>query len=356
MYKKITFLLPGSGKNISGGIKVIQEYANALAAIGHKITLVYPMILAKEEINQYKRYKPSEWYWKPRITKSYRPDSWFTLSPKVKTLWVPYLHGRYIPDGDVVVATAWQTAEWIIEYSPAKGKKFYLIQGLETMYGLESRVMSTWKTPLKKIVISKWLEDIATSLKEPSTYIPNGLDFSAFYISQPISERKKKIVMLYHTGKWKGSNDGLSAIRQTKLALPDITATLFGTSPRPDGLDQWIEYVQKPSQEQLRAIYNDSSVCLAPSLSEGWGLVPCEAMMCGAAVVLTDIGGHREFGSHLSTALLSPPGDVDALSSNLIKVLRDSNLQKELSHRGNSFIKKFTWERAARSFEEAIIR
>lgn len=356
MFKKITFLLPGSGKTISGGLKVIHEYANALAALGHKVTLVYPMILAKEEINQYKRFKPSIWYWKPRFTKSFRPDAWFSLKPEVKTLWVPYLNERYIPDGDVVVATAWQTAEWVHEYSPKKGRKLYLIQGLETMYGPESRVISTWKMPLQKIVISKWLENYATSLKEQCTYIPNGLDFSAFYIEKSISEARHGIVMLYHTGEWKGSKDGLEAIRQTKLALPGITAVLFGATPRPEGLDPWIEYVQKPSQEKLRAIYNSSTVCLAPSLSEGWGLVPCEALMCGTPVVLTDIGGHREFGFHLSTALLSPPGDADKLSINLIKILLDTDLRNELAHQGNALVKNFTWERAASSFEEIIFK
>jgi glycosyltransferase involved in cell wall biosynthesis len=355
MSKKITFLLPGSGKAISGGIKVIHEYANALAAIGHKVTLVYPMILLKEEIGQYKRYKPSLWYWKPRLTRNYRPDDWFSLNPKVLTKWVPYLHERYIPNSDVVVATAWQTAEWANEYPSAKGKKLYLIQGLETMYGPENRVVSTWKMPLKKIVISKWLKNFSTSLKETAIHIPNGLDFSVFNIDRAIENRDCKIVMLYHTGEWKGSKDGLEAIRRARLKLPKINVTLFGTSPRPLGLEHWIEYVQKPSREQLRIIYNDSAVCVAPSLSEGWGLVPCEAMMCGAAAILTDIGGHREFGFHLSTALLSPPSDVEALSNNLIKVLCDQDLRERLSRQGNAFIQNFTWERAARSFEEVIL-
>lgn len=355
MSKKITFILPTSGKAISGGIKVVHEYANALAALGHKVTLVYPMILLKEDIYKYKRYKPSLWYWKPRLTNSYRPDSWFSLDSTVKSRWVPYLHERYICNGDAVIATAWQTAEWVVGYSSKKGRKFYLIQGLETMYGLEERVVSTWRMPLEKIVISKWLADFAASLKEKANYIPNGLDFAAFNLDRSIEGRPNKIVMLYHSGEWKGSNDGLDAIRKVKLKMPQITATLFGIPPRPLGLEHWIEYVQKPSGEQLRGIYNNSAVCLAPSRSEGWGLVPCEAMMCGAAAVLTDIGGHREFGFHLSTALLSPPGDVESLSNNLIKVLNNQNLREQLSRQGNEFIQKFTWEKAARNLEEVII-
>jgi glycosyltransferase involved in cell wall biosynthesis len=353
--KKITFLLPVSGAVNSGGLAIIHEYANVLASKGYLVTLVYPMILMKEDCHLYRRFPPGLWYWKPRLTGSYRCDGWFKLNKRVRTKWVPFLDERYIPDSDVVVATAWQTAEWADDYSMKKGQKFYFIQGLETMFGDEARVLATWKLKLEKIVISRWLHDFARSLDESALYVPNGLDFRAFGVDRPIQGRSDEVVMLSHTGEWKGTDFGLDALRKAKAEMPSITATLFGTTPRPEGLESWIQYVQKPSRAELRAIYNAASICLAPSLSEGWGLVPCEALMCGTMVIATDIGGHCEFAKHMSTAVLVPPKDANAMASELVRCLRDRASREQLALQGNAFVQQLTWERAGNAFEAALL-
>jgi len=61
----------------------------------------------------------------------YTPDPWLKMDPKVRLLCVPSLSERFVPDGDVVIATAWQTAEWVSRYSRSKGRGFYFIQHLE---------------------------------------------------------------------------------------------------------------------------------------------------------------------------------------------------------------------------------
>ena len=264
-------------------------------------------------------------------------------------------HSRNIPSADVVVAGSRDTAEWVNQYPEAKGRKFYLIQHLESWSGPEEKVLETWKMPLKKIVIAEWLRQIADDLKEESVLIPNGLDFGHFRMDvSPVDRDRNQLMMLFHTLEWKGSADGLKAMEMVKSEISGIRATLFGVPSRPSRLPAWIEYRQAPKQSELRGLYNQTAIFVAPSWNEGWGLPPCEAMMCGAAVAATDNGGHREFAFHEKTALLSPPKDPRSLATNIIRLIRDEELRIRLAKQGNANIQQFTWDRAADAFEKAI--
>lgn len=351
---RVVFVLPCSGKDPIGGLKVVYEYANHLSCRGHEVSVVHA---AFQRIDTPLIEKPrrAAFYWKLRLNGKYTPASWFEVAPSVNLLWVPTPHSRSIPDADVVVATSWDTAEWVNQYPETKGRKFYLIQGLESWSGPEERVLATWKAPLHKIVIARWLERIATDLKEESALIPNGLDSGHFNVeARPEDRNPNHLMMLFHSGDWKGSPDGLQAIQMVRNEIPELRATMFGVRARPSGLPAWIEYRQTPKQSELRGLYNQAAIFVAPSWNEGWGLPPSEAMMCGAAVAATDIGGHREFAFHEETALLSPPKDPRSLADNIIRLIRDRDLRIRLAKQGNANIQQFTWDRATDAFERAI--
>lgn len=349
---RITFVLPGSSHVPVGGVKVVYEYANHLSRKGHDITVVH---LARSCHDKGLRGDVASMLRYLYRRNSFKPTSWFPVDPSVRLLWVRSPSEHHIPDGDTIVATAWPTAEWIASYPESKGQRFYLIQHLETWTGSEERVTATWKLPLTKVVIARWLEDIATRLGEPSVYIPNGLDFSRFMMRTPPEDRVPgRIMMLYHDLDWKGSADGLKALSIVRGHAPDIKPVLFGVPARPRQLPDWIEYIQCPSQERLRDLYNEASIFVAPSWAEGWPLPPAEALMSGAALVATDIGGHREYAMHETTALLSPIKDPEALAANILRFLRDKNLRVRLAARGNKFVQQFTWERAGNAMESLI--
>lgn len=351
---KITFVLPFAGTDPCGGPKVVYEYANHLARKGHSVTVVHPALCGIHK-PWIKRAKAAIRFVQRSIDGSYRPDNWFQVDPKVRLMWAWSLAERYIPDADVVIATWWETAELVNSYAGAKGRPFYLIQHLETWEGHEDRVYATWKMPLKKIVIAQWLRDIANGLSESSVLIPNGLDFQRFRMDAlPQDRNSNQIMMLFHNHDWKGSTDGLEALSIVKRQTPELRVTLFGTSLAPPNLPDWIEYHQKPPQTRLRELYNQTAIFLAPSWNEGWPLPPAEAMMCGAALVATDIGGHREYAAHEETALLSPPKDPNGLAKNLLRLIRDKDFRIQLATQGNQHIQQFTWDRAVDRFEVAL--
>jgi glycosyltransferase involved in cell wall biosynthesis len=349
---KITFVLPGSADVPAGGFKVVYEYANHLVRKGHQIAVVHPATPLAD--NPWREStKAGLVYYRRKVDKRYLPRKWFQLEPAVKALWVPALCERYIPDADVVVATSWETAEWVAGYSRGKGRKFYLIQHLETWGGPASRVMATWKAPMEKVVIARWLAKVAAEMGETSAYIPNGLDFSSFGMETPIEDRPPfQVMMLYHHQDWKGSKDGLEALSIVRRQVPQLRATLFGVPKAASGeLPSWVEYHNKPSQERLRSLYNGAAIFLAPSWTEGWGLPQNEAMMCGAALVATDTGGHREYAIHERTALVSAPKDPAGLAANVLRLVQDHSLRVRLAHAGQQYVQQYTWERATDAIE-----
>jgi len=353
---KIAFVLPGTGTIPVGGVKVVYEYANHLARKGHQITVVHPARGSSRDASLLDYLKTGIRCLQFSLRKDFRPDSWFQLDPTVKLVWVPNLSSRWISKGDAVIATAWRTAEWVSDYPADRGRRYYLIQHLETWDGSEERVYATWKAPLKKIVIAKWLLDIAKGLGEEAVYIPNGLSADEFQIDIPPDQRDpRRIMMLYHHADWKGSADGIGALLRVREIDPEIKVTLFGVPSRPASLPQWFEYHQQPERSVLRALYNQAAIFLAPSWTEGWPLPPAEAMMCGAAVIATDIGGHREYCLADQTAVLTPPKDPNAMAENLVAVLRDQGRRIRLASAGNEYIQQFTWSRAAGAFEATLI-
>lgn len=351
---RITFLLPGSGHLPCGGFRVVYEYANRLSQRGHKVTVVHtPEGLTTASLGQ--TLKGMIGYGQRFATGKYRPTKWLSIAPAVRMSWVPSLTSRHIPDGDVVIATAWHTSEWVAIYPESKGKPIYLVQGWETWYGPEERVRATWKAPLTKIVISRWLLAMGKEMGEECFYIPNGMDFDQFGVDAAIDSRDPmQIVMLYHTLPLKGSADGLEALALVRREEPGLRAIVFGVTGPPSSLPKWIEYHRQPSRAELRGCYNRASIFLAPSWSEGWPLPPAEAMVCGAAVVATDIGGHREYGIHGRTALLSPAKDPRGLAENVLHLIRCPEERIRLAKSGNEYIQQFRWDRAVNSFEAVL--
>jgi len=353
----ITFVLPGwSIHKPIGGFKVVYEYANRLAERGHEINVVHPLLLFSDEARLKQKMKKCALQMAKHFLRRDKVK-WFKVSSKVNILIAPSLREENIPKGDVIIATAWQTAEWVNRYNQDKGEKFYLIQHYENWSGSEERVKATWKMPLKKIVIARWLEEKAKELGEQVVaYIPNGLDFEQFHITQPIEKRNpKRIGMLYHKYDWKGSQDGIEALEMARSEFTDLQAVFFSVYKPDPEVPSWVDFYKNPSRSKIVDIYNSCAIFISPSWYEGWSLPPAEAMACGCALVTTDSLGVREYALHEKTALISEPKNPEKLSHNIIRMLRDNDLRISLAESGHKFIKNFTWEKAVNEFEKVLL-
>lgn len=83
-------------------------------------------------------------------------------------------------------------------------------------------------------------------------------------------------------------------------------------------------------------------VFVLPSLNEGMGRVLVEAMAAGKPVVASDVGGIPDIVKHRQTGFLSGPGNVDALSYYIEKLLLDEPMRAEMGHSGRKMSQDFS--------------
>jgi alpha-1,3-rhamnosyl/mannosyltransferase len=112
------------------------------------------------------------------------------------------------------------------------------------------------------------------------------------------------------------------------------------------GLGEAVRFLGDVSEADLPALYNLATVFAFPSLYEGFGLPPLEAMACGTPVVCANTSSLPEVVG--DAALLFDPLDVPALAAALAQALSDADLRTALHARGLARARLFSWERTAR--------
>lgn len=357
MIRSITFTLPGSGKKPAGGYKVVYEYATHLSDRGYQVTVIHPATLYIDRPPQDRlkalRYIPLS------LTRGYRPDKWFRIGPRVCLRWVPSLNSRHIPDADVVVATAWQTAEWVATYADRKGRRIYFLHDYEhymtASEDFKQRIHKSFKRGLQIVCSSP---AVRSMVQDAGGYIaaeiPNGLDFSIYYKAHETADAERNMIGFpARSEEFKGTGDAVHALTRVKRSFPKIDVWSFGPKPV-RGLPKWVRFYLQPSDHQLRDLYNRTSIFVTASHYEGWGLPGAEAMACGAALVSTDNGGVRAYASDGETALLSPAKEPVALANNIARLIEDQGLRVRIADAGHKHIQQFTWARAVDKFLAVI--
>jgi len=101
------------------------------------------------------------------------------------------------------------------------------------------------------------------------------------------------------------------------------------------------------SDEDLRALYSACRIFIYPSVYEGFGLPPLEAMACGAPVIAGRIPSLQETLG--GAARLVEPLDSEALARSIIEVAEDEDERQKLKAAGLEQAAKFSWEQTARA-------
>jgi alpha-1,3-rhamnosyl/mannosyltransferase len=100
------------------------------------------------------------------------------------------------------------------------------------------------------------------------------------------------------------------------------------------------------SNELRLALHGGARAFVYPSLYEGFGLPPLEAMACGTPVLTSNVSSLPEVVG--DAALLVDPEDVSAIAAGMTRLWRDDDLRASLRARGLARAREFTWDRAAR--------
>ena len=147
----------------------------------------------------------------------------------------------------------------------------------------------------------------------------------------------------------------LAAFKSLLLDWPDLRLVLIGKKGwlyqdffqklRTLGLEERVIFPGYIDEADLPACYQLAELFVFPSLYEGFGLPPLEAMACGTPVVSSNSSSLPEIVGE--AGLLFDPTDTAALTETVRCVLSDADLRADLSRRGLQQAQKFSWAKTA---------
>jgi glycosyltransferase involved in cell wall biosynthesis len=165
--------------------------------------------------------------------------------------------------------------------------------------------------------------------------------------------------------RWKGHFELLSALAQVKRKYSNVRLAIVGSDyPADSGTTQMLEeharelgvrenVVFTGQRSDIASLLAACDIFSLPSFEEPFGLVFAEAMAMKRPVVALTNGGTPEVVEHGRCGLLSPPGDIDALAANLLRLLDDPALRRQFGEYGRSRVEQhFTAARMASDFTE----
>jgi glycosyltransferase involved in cell wall biosynthesis len=354
---KINFILAHA--DMSGGTRVIVTQARELIARGHEVRAFSTPPRPPPLRGRFGSILRGDgWPKTPEAGGSFFDGSGVPhkLFPKFRPI-----RDRDLPDADVVVATWWETATWVWRLAPSKGAKTFFLQHYESWGGNPNAVDKTWRLPIHKIVISRWLEQIARDkFGDPDvSYVPNSVDMNLFNASPRLRQPTPTLGFVYSTIWFKGPEVARKAIERVQQQIPQLRVVAFGTAPPCDDhpLPPGTIYTLLPEQTAIKDIYAQCDVWLCASRSEGFYLPMLEAMACRCPVVSTRVGGPIDSIRDGENGFLVDVEDDEALAGRAIDVLRLSDEQwRKMSDSAYATACRYTWQDAAALMERALER
>jgi glycosyltransferase involved in cell wall biosynthesis len=131
----------------------------------------------------------------------------------------------------------------------------------------------------------------------------------------------------------------LEALAIARRRRPDLALVLTGEPPDPGllaragGLDGAVRFAGRQPLDALVRLYQGALLFVLPSLQEGFGIAPLEAMACGTPVVATRCGGPEAVIEDGETGRLTPNGDAGALAEAVLELLADAAALARLRRR-----------------------
>ena len=120
------------------------------------------------------------------------------------------------------------------------------------------------------------------------------------------------------------------------------------------GVRQDVRFFGFVPDRTLAALYRLAAVFAFPSLYEGFGLPPLEAMACGTPVVTSRLSSLPEVVG--DAAVLVDPYQHEDIADGLARALNDEALRRELVARGRERVKAFSWERSVEAIHAGYLK
>lgn len=357
---RITLVLPHAG--LAGGIRVLAIYAQRLQERGHRVHVVSrDWIPPTFRMRAWARMRRWLYRLDPRGDKAALDPSHFDSLriPMTRVMGDRPITDADVPEGDVVVATWWETAWWVSDLAPSKGAKAYFVQDYGAHDGQSmDDVAATWALPLHKIAISRWIMSLIQQHSEDRDvdYVPNAVDLNRFHAPPRRKQTKPTIGMLYYLQPQKGCDIALKAIEIARRTIPELEVVSYGPGgndpefPLPAGARHW----QYAPDGKLKDIYSACDAWLFSSRKEGFGLPILEAMACRTPVIATPAGAAPELVGE-GGGILVRADDPEDMAAAIVRVMRmrDENW-RAMSDAAYATASRYSWDDATDLFEQAL--
>ena len=213
-----------------------------------------------------------------------------------------------------------------------------------------------------RCAVSADAEELAsTHLKGTYERVFNGIEIPAFAEAEPTPTDGAPTILFLGRHE---ERKGLEVLLTAMTDLPrDVRLWVAGDGPDTDALmrrtsgDPRVEWLGRISDAEKASRMRAASVYCAPSLrGESFGVVLLEAMAAGTPIVASDLPGYRRVARPGTDALLTPPGDADALGRALASVLLDPDRGRMLVASGRERAEEFSMDRLAQRYLELYAR
>lgn len=197
------------------------------------------------------------------------------------------------------------------------------------------------------------------------TVIPNGIDDYFFQNLEDNCETFLKRLQIggkfiFHLGGTSPNKNTIAAIKAFNLLLQDeeyhdLCLIIGGVSPegsnkikkyvKEKGLEEKVKFINYVTDKELKCLYSNAELFLFPSLYEGFGLPPLEAMACGTPVVASNLTSLPEVVG--DAGILVDPMNINEIKTAMIDIMHNEQLKAKLIKAGIQRADEFRWEKAA---------
>jgi glycosyltransferase involved in cell wall biosynthesis len=267
---------------------------------------------------------------------------------KIEVLFCPMLEFPFLPLVPLVVH--------LHDFHPVQFAFDFKRAATHFRYSLMVMKKIARRVTVSSVFVKKQLLEATEFPEERIDVVPLAYNSSLFRPSDPgmktsfldkYSIRGKYILSIGNLFPYKNIGILVGAFLRIKGEIPHSLVIVgrkeFASGPLSE--DSRIIYTDYVPEDDLPKFYSYADLLVHPSLSEGFGMAPLEAMACGTPVLSSNGGSLPEVVGE--AGILFDPRDGERLSELILQVVSSAALQRELAEKGLDQAKRFSWEKTA---------
>ena len=348
-----------------GASPVTFELCTHLVKLGHTVDVVtmhYKDTPRYERVNGFNVYRTPALRGKPNICQphelaTYLPGAFFRTLKLCRQEKYDIIHCQFAVPGSPLAYLMNKITKtpFIITCHGSDVPKYN-----PDRFGLlHAIILPAWLFLMKRANLitspSQSLKDLILSRcdKLSIEVVPNGLETSLF---NPLQKKEKRILMCSRLLPRKGFQYALQAMQKIDS---DWQVDIIGEGPFRGELEKEAKKVKMPvkfhgwldrKEPLFFDLFNRSSIFVFPSKAESFGVVICEAMAAGCAIIASDISAHKEVLG--DAGLYISPRDRDAIKNYLTTLMQNEQLCSELGSKAFERAKIFDWKNVTQKYAD----